>query len=71
MKLEIDEEVEDGLVIASLNESIYTIESELKKLKKVKNKKPYQLKDLEDCLLHLDALKRTRYFYGGSKYNYS
>lgn len=41
MKLEIDEEVEEGLVIASLNESIYTIESEVKKLKKVKNKKSH------------------------------
>jgi cell division protein FtsB len=71
MKLEINEEVENGLVIASLNESISMLENELKKIKKVKNKKPYQVHDLEDNLLYLDALKRTRYYYGGVKYAYS
>ena len=44
------------------------IEVEVKKLKKLKQREEYQERDLEDCLIHLDALKRTRYYYGGVKY---
>jgi hypothetical protein len=67
MKLEIDEEVIDGLVIATLNESINSIENETKRLKKIKNRLAAQERDLEDSLIYLDALKRTRYYYGGVK----
>jgi hypothetical protein len=65
MKLEIDDDVFDKLVVASLNDSIHTLDDAIKKLKKLKNRKPHQERDLEDCLLHIDALKRTRYYYGG------
>lgn len=68
MKLEVNEEVIDGIIIASLTESIDIIESDVKRLKKIKNRKEYQERDLGDCLVHLDALKRTRYYYGGVKY---
>ena len=68
MKLEVNEEVIDGIIIASLTESIDIIESDFKRLKKIKNRKEYQERDLGDCLVHLDALKRTRYYYGGVKY---
>lgn len=68
MKLEVDAEVIDGIIIASLNDSIEDIEVEVKKLKKLKQREEYQERDLEDCLIHLDALKRTRYYYGGVKY---
>lgn len=68
MKLEVDAEVIDGIIIASLNDSIEDIEVEVKKLKKLKQLEEYQERDLEDCLIHLDALKRTRYYYGGVKY---
>lgn len=68
MKLEVNEEVVDGIIIASLNESIKDIEFSIKTLKKIKKRKEYQEHDLEDCLVHLDALKRTRYYYGGVKY---
>ena len=68
MKLEVDAEVIDGIIIASLNDSIEDIEAEVKKLKKLKQREEYQERDLEDCLIHLDALKRTRYYYGGVKY---
>lgn len=68
MKLEVQEEVVDGIIIAALSESIKDIESSIKDLKKLKHKKEYQERDLEDCLVHLDALKRTRYYYGGVKY---
>lgn len=71
MKLEVNEEVVDGIIIASLNESIDMIESDIKRLKKLKKREQYQERDLEDCLVHLDALKRTRYYYGGVKYAYN
>lgn len=68
MKLEVDEDMMDGLIVASLTQSIDWIEDEVKRLKKIKKKKDYQERDLEDNLVHLDALKRTRYYYGGVKY---
>lgn len=68
MKLEVNEEVIDGIIIASLTESIDIIESDVKRLKKIKKRKECQERDLGDCLVHLDALKRTRYYYGGIKY---
>lgn len=71
MKLEVDEEMLDGIIVASLTESINTIEAEIKRLKKIKNRKEHQERDLEDCLLHLNSLKHTRYYYGGVKYAYN
>ena len=68
MKLEVNEEVVDGIIIASLSDSINCVESEISRLKKIKKRKAYQESDLADNLVHLDALKRTRYFYGGVKY---
>lgn len=68
MKLEVDEEVINGIIIASLTESIDIIELDIKRLKKIKRRAEYQERDLEDNLVHLDALKRTRYYYGGVKY---
>lgn len=68
MKIEVDEEMLDGIIVASLTESINTIEFEIKRLKKLKRRAEHQERDLEDNLVHLDALKRTRYYYGGVKY---
>jgi hypothetical protein len=68
MKIEVDEDMLDGIIVASLTESINMIESEVRRLKKIKNRKEYQERDLEDNLVHLDSLKHTRYYYGGVKY---
>lgn len=68
MKLEVDEDMLDGIIVASLSESIKDIEYSIKELKKIKKRKEHQERDLEDNLIHLDALKRTRYYYGGVKY---
>jgi len=68
MKLDVDEEILDGIIVAALSESIKDIESSIEELKKIKKRKEYQERDLGDCLIHLDALKRTRYYYGGVKY---
>jgi len=68
MKLEVDEEMLDGIIVASLTESINSLELEIKRLKKIKKLKEHQKLDIADCVIHLDALKRTRYYYGGVKY---
>jgi hypothetical protein len=68
MKIEIDDEVIDNLVVSSLSESIGHIESNIKALKKLKNLKPYQKEELADYIIDLEAIKRTRYYFGGEKY---
>ena len=68
MKLEIDAEVVDNLVVSALTESIDIIEKDIKDLRKVKNRKPHQEADLSDHLEYIEALKKTRYYFGGYKY---
>jgi len=68
MKIEIDDEVIDNLVVSSLTESIGHIESEIKRLSKINKKKPHQQQDLDDHLIYIDALRKTRYYFGGYKY---
>ena len=68
MKLEIDDDVVDGIVIATLNESIEGLENDIKRIKKIKKLTECQERDLGDAMIYLDALKRTRYYYGGVKY---
>jgi hypothetical protein len=69
MKLEIDDETLDRLVVSALTESIGFIEKEIKSLRKIKNRKPHQQADLSDHIEYIDALKKTRYYYGGYKYD--
>ena len=68
MKIEIDEEVIDNLVVNALSESIGYIESNIKALKKLKKLEPYQQEELADYIIDLEAIKRTRYYFGGEKY---
>ena len=71
VKLSVDEEMLDVLIVASLTQSIDYTESELKKLEKRKKKlKPHEEEDLRYHRVYLDSLKRTRYYYGGQKYFY-
>jgi hypothetical protein len=68
MKIEIDEEVIDNLVVNALSESIGYIESNIKALKKLKKLEPFQKEELADYIIDLEAIKRTRYYFGGEKY---
>lgn len=70
MKLEVDEDMMDGLIVASLTESINYLDKKIKRLKKIKKMKEHEQFDLADCIVDIDALKRTRYYYSGSKYYY-
>ena len=68
MKLEIDTEVAQGIVISMLNEEIHTLEREIANLKKLRKRQDHQNRELEHSLINLDAIKRTRYYYGGVEY---
>jgi hypothetical protein len=68
MKIEINEEVIDNLVVNALSESIGYIESNIKALKKLKKLEPFQKEELADYIIDLEAIKRTRYYFGGEKY---
>lgn len=68
MKLDIDTEVAQGIVISMLNEDIYTLEKEIANLKKLKKRQEHQNRQLKHSLLYLDAIKQTRYYYGGMEY---
>ena len=70
MKRDIDTDVAQGIVISMLNEDNYTLEKEIAKLKKIKKRQDHQNRELEQSLISLDAIKRTRYYYGGVKYKY-
>jgi cell division protein FtsB len=70
MKLEIDDNVMDNIVVSALSDSIEIIEKEIKRLNKMKTRKPHEQQDLDDHLAYIDALKKTRYYFGGYKYDY-
>jgi predicted RecB family endonuclease len=69
MKLEIDEEVLDGLVVSAITDAIEVIQPEIKRLSKIKKPKRHQQQDLIDHLAYIDALKKTRYYFGGYQYD--
>lgn len=68
MKLEIDDETVDGIIVASLTNSIELLEGDIKRLEKKKKRKLYESEDLAYALVDLDALKRARHYYGGEDY---
>ena len=68
VKLTLDEEMLDGVIVSALTNAITINEEQLKRLKKKKKLVPHEKEDLADCIYTLDALKRTRYYYGGEKY---
>jgi cell division protein FtsB len=71
MKLEIDDDIVDNLVVSALTDSIETIEAEIKRLRRIKKLKTHEQQDLDDHLAYIDALKKTRYYFGGYKYDYA
>ena len=70
VKLTLDEEVLDGIIVSGLTESILLNEEHLRRMKKKKKLSPHEKEDLADCIYTLDALKKTRHYYGGEKYGY-
>lgn len=70
IKIEVDEDMMDGIIVASITNSIDCIEAEISRLKKKKGLKAHEKEDLKYHTLYLDSLKRVRYYYGGQKYYY-
>ena len=66
MKLEIDDDTVDGIIVASLRQSIELLENDIARLKKIKKREPYQNEDLARCLVDLDGLKVAYAYYGGN-----
>jgi hypothetical protein len=70
IKIEVDEDMMDGIIVASITNSIDCIEADIKRLKSKKGLKAYEKEDLKYHVLNLDSLKRVRYYFGGQKYYY-
>lgn len=66
MKLEIDDDLLDDVIVASLRQSIELIEREIKCLNKVKKRNDRQEADLVDAIVNLHGLKVACAYYGGN-----
>ena len=73
MKVEIDTEWVDQLVVLAIENSIKNLKQEIKTMKakfaKSKCVQDYEKADLADCILHIEHLKRTHEYYGGDPKN--
>lgn len=65
MKLEIDDDTVDEIIVASLRQSIELLEKDIARLKKVKKREAYQNEDLTCALADLAGLKVACVYYGG------
>lgn len=66
-KVYIDGDTADGIVVASLKDSMDTLRMEIKRLKSMKNTlSKHGKEDLADSVLHLDAMEKVFDYYGGN-----
>ena len=66
IKIEIDSDVADGIVRASLMQNIYDLREDIAALKKIKKLKEYQRRDLVDYVITLNAIEEVFDYYGGN-----
>jgi hypothetical protein len=66
MKVEIDPDTADGIVRASLKQSIEYLREDISDLKKKKKLEDYQKRDLAELIVSLDAMEKTFDYYGGN-----
>ena len=66
MNIEIDPETADGVVRASLKESIEYLREDIAVLKKVKKREDYQHRDLSEQIRTLEAMEEVFDYYGGN-----
>jgi hypothetical protein len=67
IKLEIDYDTMDGLVRASLENSIETLEETITSLKRIKKPTTINKQDLGDAVLDLMAFEKVYNYYGGNE----
>ena len=65
-KVEIDGDTADGIVIASLKDSIACLHESINKLKRKKRLTAWEKQDVADAYLSLDHLEKTFDYYGGN-----
>jgi hypothetical protein len=66
MNVVIDPETADGVVRASVKESIKYLREDIAALKKVRKIKDYQKRDLAEQIRILDAMEEVFDYYGGN-----
>jgi hypothetical protein len=66
MKVEIDPDTADGIVRASLKQTIEYLHEDIADLKKKKKTEYYQKRELADLIVSLDAIEKTFDYYGGN-----
>jgi hypothetical protein len=66
MKVEIDPDTADGIVRASLKQTIEYFREDISDLKKKKKLEDYQKRELADLIVSLDAMEKTFDYYGGN-----
>ena len=66
MNVEIDPETTDGIVRASVKQTIEYLRNDIAVLKKVKKAEDYQKRDLAEQVRTLDAMEEVFNYYGGN-----
>ena len=66
MKVEIDSDTADGIVRASVKQTIEYLRKDIAVLRKVKKADDYQKRDLSDQIRALDAMEEVFDYYGGN-----
>lgn len=65
MQVELTSEAVDGLMRSILLQDYRGIVEDTNRLKKLKNKAPYQLQDIEHNLRYIDAMETLMEYYVG------
>ena len=66
MNVEIDPETADGIVRASLKQTIEYLREDITVLKKTKKLEDYQKRELADLIVSLNAMEEVFDYYGGN-----
>ena len=66
MKMEIDSDTADRIVICALTDSMANLKEDIARLKCKKKLKDHEKKDLADCVHNLNAMEAVYDYFGGN-----
>lgn len=66
MKLEIDGDTADRIVVCSLKETIEYLKGDIKLLRSKKKLKDHEKRQLAENVVELDAMEKVYNYYGGN-----
>jgi hypothetical protein len=66
MNVEIDPETADGIVRASVKQTIEYLREDITVLKKTKKREDYQKRELAELIVSLNAMEEVFDYYGGN-----